>query len=92
MKRSQWVLMKPDNPFPVGDNTAVSTALGWRLINKQMPPEWTVSLGESNEQLREKFNIARERQDTFAYRSNRLAQRSFRSIGSDLQEVSASSS
>ena len=38
-----------------------------------MPPEWTVSLGESNEQLREKFNIARERQDAFAYRSHRLA-------------------
>jgi acetyl-CoA acetyltransferase len=27
MTRSPWVLMKPDNPFPVGDNTAVSTAL-----------------------------------------------------------------
>ncbi|HEX7209627.1 MAG TPA: thiolase family protein [Propionibacteriaceae bacterium] len=73
MTRSPWVLMKPDNPFPLGDNTAVSTALGWRLINKRMPPEWTVSLGESNEQLREKFNIARERQDAFAYRSHRLA-------------------
>ena len=73
MTRSPWVLMKPDNLFPVGDNTAVSTALGWRLINKRMPPEWTVSLGESNEQLREKFNIARERQDAFAYRSHRLA-------------------
>ena len=73
MTRSPWVLMKPDNPLPVGDNTAVSTALGWRLINKRMPPEWTVSLGESNEQLREKFNIARERQDAFAYRSHRLA-------------------
>jgi acetyl-CoA acyltransferase len=73
MTRSPWVLMKPDNPFPVGDNTAVSTALGWRLINKRMPPEWTVTLGESNEQLREKFNIARERQDAFAYRSHQLA-------------------
>ena len=73
MTRSPWVLMKPDNPFPVGGNTAVSTAVGWRLINKRMPPEWTVSLGESNEQLREKFNIARERQDAFAYRSHRLA-------------------
>jgi len=73
MTRSPWVLMKPDGPFPVGDNTAVSTALGWRLINKRMPPEWTVSLGEANEQLSEKFNVARERQDAFAYRSHRLA-------------------
>jgi acetyl-CoA acetyltransferase family protein len=73
MTRSPWVLMKPDRPFPAGDITAVSTALGWRLVNKRMPPEWTVSLGESNEQLREKFDISRERQDAFAYRSHQLA-------------------
>ncbi len=73
MTRSPWVLMKPDRPFPPGDINAVSTALGWRLVNKRMPPEWTVSLGESNEQLRKKFDISRERQDAFAYRSHRLA-------------------
>jgi acetyl-CoA acyltransferase len=73
MTRSPWVLMKPDRAFPPGDINAVSTALGWRLVNKRMPPEWTVSLGESNEQLREKFDISRERQDAFAYRSHRLA-------------------
>ena len=73
MTRSPWVLMKPDRPFPAGDMTAVSTALGWRLINKRMPTEWTVSLGESNEQLREKFDISRERQDAFAFRSHQLA-------------------
>jgi acetyl-CoA acyltransferase len=73
MTRSPWVLMKPDRPFPPGDINAVSTALGWRLMNKRMPPEWTVSLGEANEQLREKFGISRERQDVFAYRSHQLA-------------------
>jgi acetyl-CoA acyltransferase len=73
MTRSPWVLMKPDRAFPPGDINAVSTALGWRLVNKRMPPDWTVSLGESNEQLREKFDISRERQDAFAYRSHRLA-------------------
>jgi acetyl-CoA acyltransferase len=73
MTRSPWVLMKPDRPFPPGDINAVSTALGWRLVNKRMPPEWTVSLGECNEQLREKFDISRERQDAFGYRSHQLA-------------------
>jgi acetyl-CoA acetyltransferase len=73
MTRSPWVIMKPDRPFPAGDMTAVSTTLGWRLINKRMPAEWTVSLGESNEQLQEKFDISRERQDAFAYRSHQLA-------------------
>ena len=73
MTRSPWVIMKPDRPFPAGDMTAVSTTLGWRLINKRMPAEWTVSLGESNEQLQEKFDSSRERQDAFAYRSHQLA-------------------
>jgi acetyl-CoA acyltransferase len=67
------VFMKPDRPFPAADTTAVSTALGWRLINRRMPSEWTVSLGEANEQLQEKFDISRERQDEFAYRSHQLA-------------------
>jgi acetyl-CoA acyltransferase len=77
MTRSPWVIMKPDRPFPAGDLTAVSTTLGWRLINRRMPAEWTASLGECNEQLREKFDISRERQDRFAYRSHQLAEQAW---------------
>ncbi|KFF98914.1 beta-ketoadipyl CoA thiolase [Streptomyces scabiei] len=73
MTRAPWVLPKSAKPFPAGDVTAVSTTLGWRLVNPRMPKEWTVSLGESNEQLRERFGISRERQDAFAARSHRLA-------------------
>lgn len=73
MTRAPWVLPKPAKGFPAGDVTAVSTALGWRLVNPRMPQEWTVSLGECNEQLREKFGVSRERQDEFALRSHRLA-------------------
>jgi acetyl-CoA acetyltransferase family protein len=73
MTRAPWVLPKPAKAFPAGDVTAVSTTLGWRLVNPRMPAEWTVSLGEANEQLRERFGISRERQDEFAARSHRLA-------------------
>lgn len=73
MTRAPWVLPKSEKPFPAGNLTAVSTTLGWRLVNKNMPAEWTVSLGEANEQLREEFGISRERQDEFAARSHRLA-------------------
>ena len=52
MTRAPWVLPKPSRAFPAGNVTAVSTTLGWRLVNEQMPAEWTVSLGEANEQLR----------------------------------------
>jgi acetyl-CoA acyltransferase len=73
MTRAPWVLPKPDRPFPARDVTAVSTTLGWRLVNPAMPKEWTVSLGEANEQLQEEFGISRERQDAFAARSHQLA-------------------
>ncbi|AYL34296.1 thiolase family protein [Streptomyces sp. PDY-4] len=73
MSRAPWVLPKPDRAFPARDVTAVSTTLGWRLVNPAMPKEWTVSLGECNEQLQEEFSISRERQDAFAARSHRLA-------------------
>ncbi|MFE1321393.1 thiolase family protein [Kitasatospora phosalacinea] len=77
MTRAPWVLPKPDRAFPAGDTAAVSTTLGWRLVNPAMPREWTASLGECNEQLRERLDIPRERQDAFAARSHRLAARAW---------------
>jgi acetyl-CoA acyltransferase len=73
MTRAPWVLPKPSRGFPSGNLEAVSTTLGWRLVNPKMPPEWTVSLGEANEQLQEKYDVSRERQDAFAARSHELA-------------------
>jgi acetyl-CoA acetyltransferase family protein len=73
MTRAPWVLPKPAKGFPAGNVTAVSTTLGWRLVNARMPAEWTVSLGEANEQLADRFAISRERQDEFAARSHNLA-------------------
>jgi acetyl-CoA acyltransferase len=73
MTRSPWVLPKPGQAYPAGNEELVSTTLGWRLVNPAMPAEWTVSLGEANEQLQDKFAISRERQDQFAARSHQLA-------------------
>ena len=73
MTRAPWVLPKPSRAFPAGNVTAVSTTLGWRLVNDRMPAEWTVSLGEANEQLAEAYAIGRDRQDEFAARSHNLA-------------------
>ncbi|GAA2160359.1 acetyl-CoA C-acetyltransferase/hypothetical protein [Humibacillus xanthopallidus] len=73
MTRAPWVLPKTEKPYPAGDLALASTTLGWRLINPAMPPQWTVSLGEATEQLRERFDISRDRQDAFAARSHRLA-------------------
>ena len=73
MSRAPWVLPKTEKPYPAGDQTLASTTLGWRLVNPKMPAEWTVSLGEATEQLRERHGITRERQDEFAARSHELA-------------------
>ncbi len=73
MTRAPWVLPKPSRAFPAGHVTAVSTTLGWRLVNERMPAAWTVSLGEANEALADRFSISRDRQDAFAVRSHDLA-------------------
>ncbi len=73
MTRAPWVLPRSERPVPIGDQALVSTTLGWRLINDKMPKEWVVSLGECNEQLRERFPISRGRQDAFAARSHQRA-------------------
>ncbi|MFB9073295.1 thiolase family protein [Citricoccus parietis] len=73
MSRAPWVLPKTERPFPMHNLELANTTLGWRLINKNMPQEWTVSLGEATEQLREKYGITRERMDEFAANSHQLA-------------------
>jgi acetyl-CoA acetyltransferase family protein len=73
MSRAPWVLPKPEKAFPTTDAKLVSTTLGWRLVNPAMPGEWTVSLGEATEQLRQREGVAREDQDAFALRSHQRA-------------------
>ncbi len=73
MSRAPWVLPKPEKGYPAGNATLSSTTLGWRLVNPAMPAEWTVSLGEANEQLQQRYAVSRERQDAFAVRSHQLA-------------------
>ena len=85
---------KPSRGFPAGNLEAVSTALGWRLVNPRMPEEWTVSLGEANEQLAEKFDVSRERQDEWGVSSQNRAEKAIangffeREIASELYSTS----
>jgi acetyl-CoA acetyltransferase family protein len=73
MSRAPWVMLKPDKPFPRTSETMHSTTLGWRMVNPEMPDEWTVSLGEGAEILADRYGITRERQDEFALNSHRKA-------------------
>ena len=77
MSRAPWVMLKPGNGFPAGHETLYSTTLGWRMVNPQMPEQWTISLGQSAEKLAQIYDISREAQDAFALRSHELAARAY---------------
>src|SRR3954463_5944573 len=73
MSRAPWVVLKPEKPFPRAHETMHSTTLGWRMVNPEMPDEWTVSLGEGAEILADRYEISREQQDEFALESHQKA-------------------
>ncbi len=73
MSRAPWVMLKPERAFPAGHEQLWSTTLGWRMVNPEMPGQWTISLGESAEKLANIYDISRDAQDEFALRSHTLA-------------------
>jgi acetyl-CoA acetyltransferase family protein len=73
MTRAPYVMLKPERPFPAGDTTMYSTTLGWRMVNPNMPADWTISLGESTERLGERYGVTREQADSYAVRSQERA-------------------
>lgn len=73
MTRAPWVLVKPDQTHPRGNETLYSTTLGWRMVNPDMPAKWTIPLGEGAELLADKYGISREAQDAFALASHQHA-------------------
>src|SRR3954453_12470598 len=77
MSRAPWVLLKPERGFARDHEQLYSTTLGWRMVNPQMPGQWTISLGESAEKLAGMYEISREAQDEFALRSHHNAARAW---------------
>jgi acetyl-CoA acetyltransferase family protein len=77
MSRAPWVLLKPGRAYPAGHETLHSTTLGWRMVNPEMPEQWTISLGESAEKLAGMHSVSREEQDEYALRSHTLAARAY---------------
>ena len=74
MSRAPWVLPKPENGLPRGEQTLFDTTLGWRMINPRMEERHsTESMGETGENVAEKYGISREQQDRFALQSHQRA-------------------
>jgi 3-oxoadipyl-CoA thiolase len=74
MSRAPWVMPKPESGLPRGERTVYDTALGWRLVNPRMRDRYsTESMGETAENVAERYGIGREDQDRFALRSHQRA-------------------
>jgi 3-oxoadipyl-CoA thiolase len=74
MSRAPWVVPKPEAGLPRGPQTMHDTALGWRLVNPRMAERYsTESMGETGENVAERYGISRDDQDRFALRSHRRA-------------------
>jgi acetyl-CoA acyltransferase len=74
MTRAPLAMPKPDRSFPRGNQTVYDTTIGWRFPNPRMQELYsTESMGETAENVAERYGIARERQDEFALASHRRA-------------------
>ncbi len=70
MSRAPLVTAKPDKAFPRGNQTVWDTTLGWRFPNARMEEQFPLeSMGETGENVAERWGVSREDQDAFAYRS-----------------------
>ena len=70
MSRAPLVMAKPDKAFPRGDRTVYDTTLGWRFPNPRLEEMFPLeSMGETGENVAERWGVSREDQDAFALRS-----------------------
>jgi len=75
MSRAPWVVGKPERGLPRGEQTMHDTTLGWRFVNPRMAELGvsTESMGETGENVADRYGVSREDQDAFALRSHQRA-------------------
>jgi len=70
MSRAPLVMAKPEAAFPRGNQTAWDTTLGWRFPNPKLEEMFPLeSMGETGENVAERWGVSRDDQDAFALRS-----------------------
>jgi 3-oxoadipyl-CoA thiolase len=74
MSRAPLVTLKPERGFPRGNAELVDTTIGWRFVNPSLAERHsTESMGETAENVAERYGVSREDQDAFALESHRRA-------------------
>jgi 3-oxoadipyl-CoA thiolase len=72
MSRAPLVMAKPERAFPRGNQTVWDTTLGWRFPNPKLEEMFPLeSMGETGENVAERYGVSREEQDEFGLQSHR---------------------
>src|ERR1700693_4485236 len=72
MSRAPFAMAKPDTAFPRGNQVVYDTTLGWRFSNPRMEEMFPLeSMGETGENVAERWKVSREGQDAVALESQR---------------------
>src|SRR5262249_33990916 len=72
MSRAPLVMAKSETPFARGERTLWDTTLGWRFPNPRMEAMFPLeSMGETGENVAERYGVSRADQDAFALQSQR---------------------
>jgi 3-oxoadipyl-CoA thiolase len=70
MSRAPLATAKPETGYPRGDRTLYDTTLGWRFPNPRLEQLFPLeTMGETGENVAERWGISRDEQDAFAHRS-----------------------
>jgi acetyl-CoA C-acetyltransferase len=72
MTRAPFVHLKGERPYARGPVEVADTTIGWRFINPRMKCS-TEGMGETAENVAERYGVSREDQDAFALRSHERA-------------------
>jgi len=72
MTRAPYVMPKPEEAYPRDNQQLEGTTLGWRLVNPRLK-EYSISMGETAENVAERYGVRREDQDQFALGSQQKA-------------------
>ena len=74
MTRAPYVQLKADSPYDRGPRERADTTLGWRFVNPRLAERhYPYSMGETAENVADRWNVSRERQDAFALESQQRA-------------------
>ncbi len=74
MTRSPYVMAKPEAAWDRGERQLHDTTLGWRFVNPRLAAaHYPYSMGETAENVAERWEVGRDLQDAFALDSQRKA-------------------